>query len=391
MLTLTIANLGASRKGQSASFKLISCKLSLVKKLLFGVLGIAVVIFGLVTIHQPGTPSITLPSPSLKDLASGRDIHVGNFAILNHLQDKTYTDILNSQFDFALADNTPNWYFTDGGLRPGPKTYNFQQMDQVVNYAETHNLPVQAHHYVWGEQKWLPDWLKNGNYSSSQLMQIMHDHIMTVGQHYKGKIREWTVVNEAFTRAEHLYDLHDWWADHTGGQQYIDQAFIWARQADPNAKLILNDFNNEAINDTSDDMYTYVKAAKARGVPIDGIGLQMHLDGAHAPTKDEVISNMKRFAALGVEVYVTEFDVNMHDVKASNKSKDAIEGNIYYEMMRACIESQACHSFAVLGITDNETWYNYLPGVADARPLPFDKNYQPKPAFYSLRTALLQP
>lgn len=337
---------------------------------------------------RPDAP-VELPQPPLKTLAAQQGIALGNFAISNHLDVKNYTDILNSQFDFALADNTPNWYFTDGGLRPSKDTYNFKQMDQVVNYAAAHNLPVQAHHYVWGEQKWLPDWLKNGNYNKQQLLDILQDHIMTVGKKYRGQIKEWTVVNEPFTRQQHLFDLRDWWADNIGDQSYIDQSFIWARQADPNAKLIINDFNNEAINDTSNIMYDYVKGALSRGVPIDGVGLQMHIDGAHPPTKDEVISNMKRFAALGVDVYVTEFDVNMHDVKTDVAGRDQIEGNIYYEMMRACIESKVCHSFAYLGITDEETWYNYI-GLKDARPLLFDDKYKPKQAFWSTRAALEQ-
>jgi endo-1,4-beta-xylanase len=134
-------------------------------------------------------------------------------------------------------------------------------------------------------------------------------------------------------------------------------------------------------------MYEYIKGAKARGIPIDGIGMQMHIDGTHPPTKDEVISNMKRFGELGVQVYVTEFDVNMNDVKADSVAKDEIEGQIYYDMMRACIESDYCHSFALLGITDKETWYNYT-GLKDARPLPFDDNYQPKKAYWEMRRAL---
>jgi endo-1,4-beta-xylanase len=262
-------------------------------------------------------------------------------------------------------------------------------MDEVMAFADTHGMPVEAHHYVWGEQKWLPDWLKNGNYSKAELMGILRDHIMTVGQKYQGRVAQWTVVNEAFTRAEHLYDLNDWWADNTGGQYYIDQSFRWARQADPHSKLILNDFNNESINDTSNAMYDYVKGALARGVPIDGIGMQMHLDGVHPPVKDEVISNMKRFANLGLEIYVTEFDVNMDNVKTDSKGKDKIQENIYYEMMRACIESNVCHSFAYLGITDGETWYKHI-GLKDSRPLMFDKNYNPKPAYYGTRTALTQ-
>ena len=356
--------------------------------LVIGLILIGLLLIGL-SYHQsqPRTPK--LPDPSLKALAAQHGIALGNFAITNHLSDKPYTDILASQFDFVLADNTPNWYFTDGGLRPSATTYDFKRMDQIMDFAKRNHQAVQAHHFVWGDEKWLPDWLKKGNYSKQQLLDVMRDHILTVGRRYSGRIREWTVVNEAFTRQQHEFGLHDWWADHIGDQSYIDQAFVWAHQAGPNAKLILNDFMNESKNDISDSMYSYIKSAKARGIPIDGIGMQMHIDGSHPPLKDEVIKNMQRFGELGVDVYVTEFDVNMNDVKANPHDKDQIEGGIYYEMMRACIESKVCHSFAILGITDRETWYNYL-GLPDPRPLPFDKNYQPKQAYWSLRDALNQ-
>ncbi len=336
---------------------------------------------------QPKTPA--LPDPPLKDLAARHDIELGNFAMPKLLGEKPYSDILSTQFNFALLDNQPNWHFTDADLRPSRTQYNFEKIDEVMAYAEQHNMPVQAHHYIWGEEKWLPEWLLKGNFSREELDVIMQDHIQTVGAKYSGRIREWTVVNEAFTRGQHLYGLRDWWADATGGQAYIDKSFQWARQADPKSKLILNDFGNESINTVSDSMYDYVKSAKARGIPIDGIGMQMHIDGTHPPLKDEVITNMRRFGELGVDVYVTELDVNMNDVKAPNEDKDKIQGDIYYDMLRACIESNVCHSFAILGITDKETWYSYM-GVPDSRPLPFDKNYQPKPAFLGLRRALEQ-
>lgn len=341
-----------------------------------------------VVLRPPQTPE--LPEPPLKALAAEHGVRLGNHAIYSRLREEPYTDILTTQFDFALADNTPNWYFTDGGLRPSPTGYDFAQMDQVIGFAEAHDMPIQAHHYVWGEEKWLPDWLKNGAYDPGQLRAFMKDHILTVGGRYKGRIAEWTVVNEAFSRGQGLYGLRDWWADHTGGKGYIDEAFGWARQADPAAKLVLNDFQNESLNTVSNEMYGYIKEARARGVPIDGIGMQMHIDGAHPPQKNEVIANMKRFGELGVEVYVTEFDVNMSDLPVDDAGKDRIAANIYYEMLSACIESKVCRSFAYLGITDKETWYNYL-GLTGARPLMFDRNYNPKPAFFSTRRALEEP
>lgn len=193
---------------------------------------------GVVSIlHKPSTTP--LASPPLKELAARHGIELGNFAILNHMNAPPYRDILTSQFDFVLADNTPNWYFTDGGLRPSETTYNFKQMDEVVAYAQAHDMPIEAHHLLWGEDKWLPDWLKNGNYSEPQLAAIAQDHIATVVGRYKGKIKQWSVVNEAFTRSQHANGLSDWWADHTGGGTgYIDRAFTSARQADPQAELI---------------------------------------------------------------------------------------------------------------------------------------------------------
>lgn len=357
------------------------------KNLLYAGVVILAVAITVTSFNRP--KPVTLPEPSLKILAENNGIKIGNHAIRNHLDDKLYTDILTAQFSVALADNTPNWYFTDGGLRPTKDTYNWKGMDEVMNFAQSHGMAIEAHHYLWGEEKWLPDWLKKGDYSKQELYEFMRQHITTVGNRYSGRVTQWTVVNEAFTRNQHLFNLNDWWADNTGGMEYIDKAFIWAREADPKSQLLLNDFNNESINDTSNAMYDYTRDALARGVPIDGIGMQMHLDGVHPPAKDEVISNMKRFGELGLDVYVTEFDVNMDNVKANVGAKDLIQENIYYEMMRACIESKVCHQFSFLGITDAETWYNHI-GLKDPRPLMFDRDYKPKPAFYGIRTALEQ-
>jgi endo-1,4-beta-xylanase len=285
----------------------------------------------------------------------------------------------------VTIDGEPNWTFNDGALRPGPKQYDFRRIDKVMAYAREHNKPVQMHHLVWGEEKWLPAWLKDGGYSPDQLMDLIHQHINTVAGHYRGQVREWTVVNEAFTRGQHVYGLRDWWGDRLGNR-YIEQSFIWAHQADPGAKLLLNDFQSESPGPVSDAMYAAVKQMKARGVPIDGIGMQMHIDGTRPPNKEAVKRNMQRFGALGVQVYVTEFDVNMNDAPGNEMQKLQTEAQIYHDMASACIESEVCPSFALLGITDKESWYNDM-GLTGAMPLPFDRAYQPKPAWYALRSA----
>src|SRR5438105_4458041 len=96
---------------------------------LFLFAAIALIIFGWLWYDRPRVPD--LPSPPLKTLAAYHGIELGNFAIIDRLDEEPYTSILTSQFGFVLADNTPNWYFSDGGLRPSSTTYNFKQFDQV--------------------------------------------------------------------------------------------------------------------------------------------------------------------------------------------------------------------------------------------------------------------
>ncbi len=359
------------------------------KKLLATVFVFIILLFAALLWQKNHVVTPKLPSPSLKDLAAKHNIQLGEYASLKLLGEKPYTNILTSQFAFATIDGEPNWQFNDGALRPGKDTFDYTNMDKAIRFAEANNMPLQIHHLVWGEEKWLPDWLKDGNFTKDQLLEIIHNHISTVAGHYKGRVREWTVVNEAFTRGLHENGLNDWWADHIGDQSYIDQSFVWAHAADPDAKLLMNDFYSEVQTKSSDAMYEYIVGMQQRGVPIDGVGLQMHIDGSHPPKKDDMVANMKRFGNLGIGVYITELDVNMNDTKGSENDKLGTQASIYHDVARACIESEVCHSLALLGITDKDSWYNEM-GVPHAIPLMFDGNYKPKPAFFGLREALLR-
>ncbi len=323
-----------------------------------------------------------LPSPPLKELAAKHQLALGSLVKPNWLQRRPFDEILSSEFSFVTSDGELHW----DKMRPAPDKFNFAPLDQIVTYAQEHNMPVQGHHLVWTEDDSLPKWLRNGNYTPTQLLDMMHQHISTVVGHYKGKIEEWTVVNEAFTREKHTYGLDNWWGDHLGGNGYIDNAFKWARAADPNAKLLLNDFNNETENGISNAMFDYIKAAKARGVPIDGIGMQMHLDAARPPSKEAMTKNMQRFAVLNVPVYVTEFDINSSTVKGSVAHKAQLEADIAADVVRACIESHNCVSLNVFGITDRNNVVSFTH--SKRRSTLFTTDYHIKPAFYSFRNAL---
>lgn len=333
-------------------------------------------------------PAPQLPSPPLKELAERRGIQVGSFASLKYLRERPYTDILSSQFEYAIIDGEPNWTFETFTLRPTKDTFDFNHLDQVFDFADQYDMPVRVQHLLWGDEKWLPQWLKEGNYSKPELMDIIKNHISTVGERYKGRVREYTVVNEAFSRKLQTGGNKDWWGERLD-QEYIDNAFIWARQADPNAILILNDFGNETEGDISNLMYEYIKGAKARGVPIDGLGMQMHIDATNIPPKEKVVSNMRRFHELGVKIYITEFDVNMHGLEKDKDEEDQIQAKIYSDLLGACLEvgSNVCPNFGFLGLIDRQSWYRGI-GLEDANPLMFNEDYSPKPAFFAIRDTL---
>lgn len=351
------------------------------------IIAITVLLLGLVVYWNVPLKSPNLPEPPLKDLAATHNMKLGSRVVSERINDRIYPDLITAQFDyFGIFAET---HFDD--LHPSPNEYDFAKLDKLVGFALTKEKPVQMFHLLWGEGNHLPDWLKNGKFTTEQIYEINRDHIKNVAGHYKGKVQTWSVVNEAFTRNQHVYGLRDWFSDNLGGgTKYIDDAFISARQADPNAKLLLNDFNNEGENKVSDAMYNYIKDARSRGIPIDGLGMQMHIDGNNPPRKDDVIKNIQRFGAIGVPTYVTEFDVNLNRVEGSADYKSRLESQITYDMVRACIESKSCVSFTEFGTTDIDKFMKWLT-KDDSHAYLFDKKYQPKPSYYSFRQAWSEP
>ena len=331
-----------------------------------------------------------LPTPPLKELAERKGLQIGSFASLKYLRERPYSQLLTSEFEYLIIDGEPNWKFEDHQLRPARDKYDFTELDHVFTFADENDMPVRVQHLLWGDDKWLPDWLKNGNYSKSELNEIIKEHIETVAKRYKGKVREYTVVNEAFSRKLKTGGNRDWWGEHLG-EQYIDEAFKTARATDPNAVLILNDFSNETEGDVSNLMYKYLASALKRDIPIDAIGMQMHMGSGNPPTKEAVVKNMKRFAELGLKVYITEFDVNMHDTHESKAKEREIQAKIYGDMLSACLEvgNKVCPNFGFLGLVDRQSWYHGI-GVTDAEPLMFDDDFKPKPAFFEIRRVLEQ-
>jgi len=178
------------------------------------------------------------------------------------------------------------------------------------------------------------------------------------------------------------------------GDDYVDIAFQTARETDPSAILIYNDFNNHSpVGNYPDGERTQlsryiVQRLKDKGL-VDGIGIQMHLDGLRPPNKEEVIATMQSY---GLPVYVSEFDVNLRRTKGSQEQRFELQAEIYKNMLEACLESTVCNHFVVFQTVDKYSVWETMPTLpfysTSADPTPFDDDLRPKLAYFAMWNVL---
>jgi endo-1,4-beta-xylanase len=299
-----------------------------------------------------------------------------------------YASTLAREFNMLEAENVMKW----GGIRPNQKTFNFAPGDQIVAFAQKHKMKVRGHTLLWSEYN--PAWLAKGQFTPRQLRSMLREHITKVMKRYAGQVFAWDVVNESFL-ANGTIEPSIWY-DSPGiglrgkGTAYIEQAFRWARAADPKPLLFYNDYDVEGINPKSDAMYAMVKDFKQRGVPIDGVGLQAHIFDLSAKDLASLSANIKRFTDLGVQVHFTEIDVGLpvNTVGKPLNNADLLrQADIYRQIATACLQQPGCTALQTWGFTDKYTWIpGYTKGEKGA-PLLFDYDYLPKPAYRALLDA----
>ena len=320
-------------------------------------------------------PATSTPLQSLRSLAQARSMYIGTAVNVDALQsEEQYRDVLAREFNIV----TPEVSLKFDATEPERNQYDFIEGDTIVAFAKAHNIQVRGHTLVW--YRALPSWLTAGRFSRSELMQILREHIFTEVAHYQGQINIWDVVNEAVNDNGTLRDTI--WLRGIG-PDYIDWAFRWAHEANPQARLFYNDYGGEGSGRKSDAIYNLVKGLLQRGVPISGIGLQMHVGIDSYPDPQDVLANMRRLNALGLEVQITEMDVRIQGDQRPVPTRLAIQAKIYRAMLSVCLSVAGCTAFVMWGFTDLHSWIPSATGHPDA-PLIFDQDYRPKPAYFAL-------
>ena len=321
-------------------------------------------------------------APALRDLMDARGLMIGAAVDVQSLKtEPDYRRVLAEQFNVLTPENAMK--FDQVHPRPGfgPGSYDFSQADGLVDFARAHGMRVRGHTLVW--YRAVPAWAKG--MKPMHLREVLQNHVQTVAAHFKGKLYCWDVVNEAV--ASDGSPRRSAWS--VADPDYVADAFRWAHAADPGAKLFYNDYDAENSPAKADGIYRLVKGLKDAGVPIDGIGFQMHtIAGRKA---GDVGALLHRFAVLGLEIHITELDVSPVDLSTVvggafgstlGGPELRLQAQVYARALASCLSEPACKAFVLWGFTDKHTW---LPIF---QPLIFDKQYRPKPAFDSLMDVL---
>jgi len=312
--------------------------------------------------------------------------------------------IIKSQFDSISPENVLKWE----SVHPEPGKFAFDGPDQYVKFGEENHMFIIGHNLVWHSQtpKWVFEDDKGNPLSRDALLQRMREHILTVVGRYKGRIKGWDVVNEALNEDGSLRQSP--WMKIIG-EDYIEKAFTYAHEADPDAQLYYNDYSLEN-EPKRKGAIALVKKLQAKGIPVAAVGLQGHYK-MDWPTPAQVDATIKSFVRLGVKVMITELDVDVNratqkntsaDVSAvarqaagsagyTNGLPDSVQMALaarYTELFKAFVKNRASLTRVTFwGVTDGDSWLNGRNGRMNY-PLLFDRAGLPKPAFNAvLKTA----
>ena len=316
-------------------------------------------------------------------LLIGAAAQAGEYGGTNLLSDTQYATTLSAHFNMIEGENAMKW----GPIHPSATSYNFTYADRLAAFAREQKMKLRGHTLIWHSN--IPTWLTDrAKTATPQAMAAtLKEHIDTVVGRYKGQIFAWDVVNEAVRDSASANGtlLRDSpWHNQPGigltGTAYIEQAFRWAHEADPEALLFYNDYGIEGPGGKFSAVLNMVRDFVARGVPIHGVGFQMHLTTAGYPDSAGLRQNFQAIAALGLQIHITEMDVRLPVTNGvATEANLATQAATYSRIATICLQTPACTALQTWGFTDKYSWIpGFIAGFGAA--LPFDASYQPKPA-----------
>jgi len=304
-----------------------------------------------------------------------------------------YTRLIREQANILVAENAMKW----GALRPSASVFDFTHADRLMRFASLTGQRVRGHNLCWHADN--PLWLKNEATKENARL-LLTQHIETVAGRYRGRLHSWDVVNEAILgkdgRPDHL--RKSLWVDLIG-PEYIDFAFQTAARVDPQARLTYNDYDIELDTPEHKEKREHVmqllRGMKARGVPLHALGVQSHIPADPEQKYTGLVEMIRACAQMGLEVYVTEMDLNTAKTPGGDREQDAAVAATCRNYLGAVLAEPNAMAALTWGIDYAQSWLNKAkfdwatrPDGALLRCLPFDDDHQPMPAFFALREAI---
>lgn len=281
-------------------------------------------------------------------------------------------------------------------IMPAEDQFNWKTVDTILDYAEKHNQRLFGHNLIWHSStpKWVTD---KGEEDSVWVDNFMQEYITAYVSRYKGKVAAWDVVNEAFESAGGDYRETFWY--NKLGKSYIEKAFVYAHKADPDAVLFYNDFNIERDTVKLNAVLNMVDEFKEKGVPISGIGFQMHI---RMDIPDEIIAySLKKAADTGLQIHLSEVDIifnthnderlggveNYSSLTEDMKLAQAEKYKNLIKMYKTIVPKEQQFGITFWDFTDRDSWIKGFFNMKDW-PCVYDDNLQPKPAYFGVLEGL---
>ncbi|WP_216900777.1 endo-1,4-beta-xylanase [Synechococcus sp. CCY 9618] len=351
------------------------------RQLILGSL-VAVLGWGVARALPPGTPT-------LQALAAARGLRWGAAVTNAQLQDPGFRNLVTTQAGLIVPESEMKW----DGLEATPGRFDFSAPDRLLGFAREHGLAMRGHTLVWHQQ--LPDWVQT--LPAEELDRALATYISTVVGHYRGQLQSWDVVNEPI--ADDGSGLRrDLWLERLG-PDYIARALTLAHRADPGAVLVINEYGLEGDDPKTarkrQSFLTLLRDLRRRGVPLHAVGLQGHLyaNGSGPTTFASLPAFLRDLAALDLDIFVTELDVNDRELPAAIPERDARVAGVYAGFLAAVLPEPRLKLITGWGLSDRFTWLNQFFPRADGlpqRPLPFNNRDATKPATAAIQAALLR-
>ncbi len=328
------------------------------------------------------------PDPSIDCTSGLKEIApypIGLATATFYLQEPAYDSILRQNFNSLTAE----WQMKQNIIHIAEGSYNWQPMDDLVDYAQQNNIRIHGHALLWHGAT--PKWIEDYEGTSEEFEAIIKDYIQTVVGRYKGKITSWDVVNEAFK--DNSGNLRATVFKKWMGDDYIARCFQYAREADPDVLLFYNDFNLPSSSSKCQAVLDMVEDFKARNIPIDGIGLQMHLQ-LQWPSDQQIQKTVEQIVETGLKIHFSELDVRLNDAgRLDSLTTEQAEKQAarYCQIARFHnqIPTEQQYGISIWGLRDSDSWIPQFFGNEDW-PLLFDQNLKTKPAYEAFQKGLCE-